>query len=212
MSAKESGNTRKSSKHQLYMPSKSRCKPKCTTHGSANVTNTCPKSSARDTSWLHDTDAVLASDDAGRRHAREETVVNDAHGGLQLLPRSHRVLDGLCELQVHNVVPVVRDCRLVSVRLVVGHIAQAQHWLATGKRRELGDLAHRVLMAEGHDLHRHWEAGPKAIANLGLIDNHDELFRAHLHDLLAEQSATSTLDQVQRGVHLVGTIDRHIQV
>mmetsp|Transcript_118508 Transcript_118508/g.166628 ORF Transcript_118508/g.166628 Transcript_118508/m.166628 type:complete len:226 (+) Transcript_118508:422-1099(+) len=67
-------------------------------------------------------------------------------------------------------------------------------------------------MAEGHDLHGDGEARAKAIAKLGLVDDDDELLGAHLHDLLPEECPASTLHEVQSGIHLVCTIDGHIQV
>ena len=54
------------------------------------------------------------------------------------------------KLQIHDVVAVVSHCRLISIRLVVCHVAQPQHRLTSLERRQGGDLAHGVLMAEGH--------------------------------------------------------------
>ena len=54
------------------------------------------------------------------------------------------------KLQIHDVVAVVSHCRLISIRLVVCHVAQPQHRLASLERRQRGDLAHGVLVAEGH--------------------------------------------------------------
>mmetsp|Transcript_33264 Transcript_33264/g.95716 ORF Transcript_33264/g.95716 Transcript_33264/m.95716 type:complete len:321 (+) Transcript_33264:121-1083(+) len=157
-------------------------------------------------------DAIFSGDDAYRGHAREQTVVDDAHGRLELLTCGHRILDGCLELEVHDVVPVVCDCRLVAVGLVVGDVAQSQDRLATGERGKLGDLPHGVLVAEGHDFHRHREAGTEASAHLGLVHDDNELLRAHLHDLLSEQSTTAALHEVELGIHLVGAVDGHVDV
>mmetsp|Transcript_35931 Transcript_35931/g.92857 ORF Transcript_35931/g.92857 Transcript_35931/m.92857 type:complete len:333 (+) Transcript_35931:78-1076(+) len=164
------------------------------------------------TSRRPDSNAVSAGDNDRRRDTREQAVVHDAHGVLQLLACSHRVLDGRCELQVHDVVSVVGDRRLVAVKFVVGHVAQAQDWLASCQCWQLGDLPHGVLVAEGDDFHRHREAGAEASAHLGLVHDDNELLRAHLHDLLSEQSTTAALHEVELGINLVCAVDGHVDI
>mmetsp|Transcript_114069 Transcript_114069/g.368951 ORF Transcript_114069/g.368951 Transcript_114069/m.368951 type:complete len:303 (+) Transcript_114069:90-998(+) len=157
-------------------------------------------------------DAIFSGDDTYRGHAREQTVVDDAHGRLELLTCGHRILDGCLELEVHDVVPVVCDCRFVAVGFVVGDVAQSQHRLATGECGKLGDLPHSVLVTEWNDLHRDGETGAQAIAQLGLVHDYDEFLRTELNNLLAEKGTTATLDEVQLRVHLISTVDGYIKV
>ena len=104
------------------------------------------------------------------------------------------------KVQVDNVVAVVCDSDFVSVDLVVGRTAHAQHWLAAGRsdRRKRGYEPHGVLVTERNDFHRDREVRTEAVAELRLIHNHDELLRADLHHLLAEEGTASTFDQILR--------------
>ena len=53
--------------------------------------------------------------------------------------------------------------------------------------------------------------GPRALAQLGLVDDDDELLGHHLDHLLAEESAAAALDEGEVGVDLVGTVDGDVE-
>ena len=57
----------------------------------------------------------------------------------------------------------------------------------------------------------HREAGPERVAQLRLVDDHDELVRDDLDHLLPQQGAAAALDQIQIGIDLVGTVDRDVE-
>mmetsp|Transcript_34219 Transcript_34219/g.107885 ORF Transcript_34219/g.107885 Transcript_34219/m.107885 type:complete len:295 (+) Transcript_34219:136-1020(+) len=156
--------------------------------------------------------AVGASDDDGGGHVAEEAVVNNAHGVLELGGGGARVLDGLREVQVHDVVAVVSHSRLVAVRSVGRGGAEAEHGLAAGDGRQRLDEAQGVLVAERGDLHREREARAEAVAELGLVDDDDELVGADLHHLLAEEGAAAALHEVKRRVDLVGAVDGDVEL
>ena len=59
--------------------------------------------------------------------------------------------------------------------------AQPQLGLAASHRGQRRHRAHRVFPAEGGDLDGQREAGPQAVAQLGLVHDDDELLGAHLH-------------------------------
>lgn len=102
------------------------------------------------------------------------------------------------KVQVDYVVAVVCYGDFVSVDLVVGRAAHAQHRLAARRsdRRKRGDEPHRVLVTKRNDFHRDREVRPEAVAELRLIHNHDELLRADLDHLLPEEGTASTFDQI----------------
>mmetsp|Transcript_49240 Transcript_49240/g.111701 ORF Transcript_49240/g.111701 Transcript_49240/m.111701 type:complete len:274 (-) Transcript_49240:115-936(-) len=159
-----------------------------------------------------DRDAVLASDDDGSGHAAEEAVVHDAHRVLELISRRHRVLDGLLEKEVDDVVAVVGHGGLVAVDLVVRARPQTELRLAPLERRKRRHLAHGVTVAEGGDLDGDGEGGAEAFADLRLVHDDDELLGAHLDHLLPQQRAPAALDQVEVVVHVVRPVDRHVEL
>jgi hypothetical protein len=69
-----------------------------------------------------------------------------------------------------------------------------------------------VAVAEGRDLHRDREGGAQPFAELGLVHDDDEGLGARLDHLLPQQGPAAALDQVQVAVHVVGPVDRHVQL
>mmetsp|Transcript_21442 Transcript_21442/g.34289 ORF Transcript_21442/g.34289 Transcript_21442/m.34289 type:complete len:204 (-) Transcript_21442:378-989(-) len=161
---------------------------------------------------LLDVNSLFASNNADSCHACKESVVDDPNCGLELLAGSYWVLDGSLEFQVHNVVAVVGDRRLVAIGRVICDVSQPENRLTALKGRKLGDLPHGVLVAKRHNFNGNREARAESVTNLRLIHDHNKLLRAQLHDFLAEERAAPSLDQIQLRVNLVRPINGHIQV
>mmetsp|Transcript_15727 Transcript_15727/g.44008 ORF Transcript_15727/g.44008 Transcript_15727/m.44008 type:complete len:299 (+) Transcript_15727:147-1043(+) len=140
-------------------------------------------------------------------------MVHNTTERLQLLRGLDGVFDGLIEEQVDNVVAVVGDSNLISVRLGAGSsTAHPQLGSAALQGWQVSHQAHGVLMAEGSDLHRQREARTQPLTELGFVHNDNELVRHHLYHLLAQQGAAASLHQVQVGVHFISAIDGHVEL
>mmetsp|Transcript_4177 Transcript_4177/g.9051 ORF Transcript_4177/g.9051 Transcript_4177/m.9051 type:complete len:269 (+) Transcript_4177:1301-2107(+) len=122
------------------------------------------------------------------------------------------VANGRVERDVDDVVAIVRRCQLLAVGLVGRDGARAQPWRAARHRRQLADLAHRAVYAEGRDLDRHGEARAEALAQLRLVHDHDELLGEHLNHLFSQQRAAAALDQIELLVHRVRAVDGDVDV
>ena len=66
-------------------------------------------------------------------------------------------------------------------------------------------------MAERGDLHGEREARAKTVAQLRFVNNNDELLRAHLNHLLAQERTSASLDKVEVRVYLVGAVNGHVE-
>mmetsp|Transcript_21149 Transcript_21149/g.60663 ORF Transcript_21149/g.60663 Transcript_21149/m.60663 type:complete len:275 (+) Transcript_21149:2000-2824(+) len=139
-------------------------------------------------------------------------MVNNTDGVLDLVGHLHSILDGLLEVQIDDVIAIVGDGDLIAVVDVGGGAAHSEDGLAALARGEGGDGAHGVLVAEGGDLHGDGEAGAKAVGQLRLVNNNNELVGADLDHLLAEEGAAAALDKVEVGVDLVGTVDGDVEL
>src|SRR5437879_5855971 len=98
------------------------------------------------------------------------------------------------EASVEDVVPIVRAHGL---RLVLPEFDLTA---------ELPQGARRDLPAERMDLDGNRRRRAEAGDELRVVDDHDKLLRCGRDDLLAEQRASETLDQVELGVDLVRAV------
>mmetsp|Transcript_85955 Transcript_85955/g.224057 ORF Transcript_85955/g.224057 Transcript_85955/m.224057 type:complete len:354 (-) Transcript_85955:13-1074(-) len=158
-----------------------------------------------------DADAVLAGDDNHGGHPHEQAMLHHTDGALQLLCGLAGVLQSFLEVQIQDVVPIVRDRRLITVALVVVSRAHSQNSLATFQRRQSLNNPRSVLVAEGHDLHGDRELGSETVVQFGVVDDHHEGLRLGLNDLFAEMSTSATLHEVQVRVDRVGAVDGDVQ-
>mmetsp|Transcript_49870 Transcript_49870/g.106593 ORF Transcript_49870/g.106593 Transcript_49870/m.106593 type:complete len:270 (-) Transcript_49870:745-1554(-) len=155
---------------------------------------------------------ILARNDHFCCHAAEEAMLDDSDHGLQLGGGGVGVGERAIEEDVYNVVPVVRQRRRLSVRLVGGSRAQPQLGRAARERGQRTDVAQRARVAEGRHLDGHGEGGTERVAELRLIYDDDELVRTYLHHLLAQQSAAAALDEVETLVDRVRAVDRDVDL
>ncbi len=139
-------------------------------------------------------------------------MVNDTNHVLEGLGGSAHILDVLLELDIDDVVAVVGDRGLVALDLVVGAITSAKACRASGKLRERLDGAESVQVAKRSDLDGESKGGSEALAQLGVVDDADELLGHDLNHLLTEQSTATTLDKRQVGIHSISTIDGNIEL
>jgi len=73
-------------------------------------------------------------------------------------------------------------------------------------------LALGVARAEGHNFNGNRKCRAEALADLRLVHNHNKLLRAHFHHFLAQEGAAAAFHQVQVVVHVVSTVDGHVQL
>ena len=105
------------------------------------------------------------------------------------------------------------DSDVVAVLLCAGrHLAHADGGRAASNLGEGSNGAEGVLVAEGSDLDRERERRAQALAQLGVVNDADELFRHHLHHLLAEERTAATLDKRKVGVNGIGAVDRDVEL
>jgi hypothetical protein len=119
--------------------------------------------------WPHlDLDAGLSGDDADVDHVHEQAVVDHSVHVEDGLGGGVAVLDGLLEVEVHDVVAVVSDVGLVAFHAQLGLAA-----LDLGQRRQ---ALEGVQVAELHDLDGHGElAASEALDELGVVHDAHEL-------------------------------------
>ena len=156
-------------------------------------------------------DTVASGDDDLVRHANEQTVIDNADGVLQLVRRSHRVRERRLEVQIHDVVAVIRHRDVIAVVLIVRRRPHAQDRFAPGQRRKLTDRSQRVHVAKRRDFHRQRETRSETLAKLGLVHDDDKLLRHDLNHLFSQQRTTAALHERQRRINLIRTIDRDVQ-
>mmetsp|Transcript_42076 Transcript_42076/g.85905 ORF Transcript_42076/g.85905 Transcript_42076/m.85905 type:complete len:243 (-) Transcript_42076:131-859(-) len=139
-------------------------------------------------------------------------MINDTNSILQCRSGSRNILDVLLEDEIHNIVSVVSDSRLIPVWLVVRAVTSAEHSLASRNLGKGCDGAQGVHVAERSDLNREREGRAKALAQLGVVNNADELLGHDLHHLLTQKSSTTTLDKGEIRVHSIRSVDGHIKL
>ena len=110
--------------------------------------------------------------------------------------RSAGSLDDV-EGAVQNVVAVVRNERPV--------LADAQPCPAP----EVLECPSNVLPAEGDHFHRQRECS-EAVLEFGFVDNDDFQKAGRGHEFFAKQRAAAALDEVERGIDLVGAVDGQV--
>ena len=54
--------------------------------------------------------------------------------------------------------------------------------------------------------------GAESIDEFGVIGDHNHAVRSRCNDLFAQQGSACTLDQIERGIDLVGTVDGQVQL
>ena len=77
-------------------------------------------------------------------------------------------------------------------------------------RKCLGHRAPGRGQAERNDLDRQRKAA-ETFDPFGFIGDHDHAIRGRGHDLFPQQRAAAALDEIERGIDLVGAIDRQIE-
>mmetsp|Transcript_25749 Transcript_25749/g.70800 ORF Transcript_25749/g.70800 Transcript_25749/m.70800 type:complete len:290 (+) Transcript_25749:52-921(+) len=159
-----------------------------------------------------DGDSLRSGNDDGGTHVAKESVVDDTADGLDVFGHLSCVLDGFLEVEVDNVVSIVGDGDFVSVGLVAGGGSHSEDGFASRAGFEGGNLSHGVFVAERCDLNGNGESGSQSIAQLGFVDDDDEFVGHDFDHLLSKKSTASSLDKVQVGVNLVGSIDSNIQL
>lgn len=113
-----------------------------------------------------------------------------------------KYLNGVGEVEVNNIVAVVSHCWLGAINEIITGGAEAENraasfqWWKSSNLTNFGlnellhrfdwivqvfYLAERVAVAERRDLDRDREARTESIPDLRFVDDHDELFGAHLH-------------------------------
>mmetsp|Transcript_10965 Transcript_10965/g.16551 ORF Transcript_10965/g.16551 Transcript_10965/m.16551 type:complete len:260 (+) Transcript_10965:407-1186(+) len=142
-------------------------------------------------------------------------MVNNSNGILNLTGHNRCLLrgDGHIKVQINNVVTVISDSNLITVRLVgrAGSHTQDSIALARNGGKVLHELQ-SVEVAERGDLNRDGETRSEGIGQLTLVDNDNELISANLHHLLTQEGSSTTLDEVQVGVNFIGSINSHVEL
>ena len=145
-------------------------------------------------------------------HVDKQTVVHNANSLLQGSGSCTDVGNGSIKRKVDDIISIVRHCRrLAWLRLVVGAVPEAEGGLAARELGEGSDEAHRVLVAEWHDLDGERKRRAEALAKLRVVNDTDKLLGANLHHLLAQQRSPPTLDESHAGIHCIGPVNRNIQ-
>mmetsp|Transcript_14234 Transcript_14234/g.29724 ORF Transcript_14234/g.29724 Transcript_14234/m.29724 type:complete len:269 (+) Transcript_14234:1881-2687(+) len=157
-------------------------------------------------------DSVLSGDDDGRAHVAEESVVDNSAYGLDVFGHLSGILDGFFEVKIDDVVSVVGDGNFVSIGLIAGGGSHSEDGLASVAGFEGGNFPHGVLVAERSDLNGDGESGSESVAQLGVVDDDDEFIGHDFDHLFSKKSTATSLDKVQVGVNLIGSINSNIQL
>mmetsp|Transcript_17823 Transcript_17823/g.30974 ORF Transcript_17823/g.30974 Transcript_17823/m.30974 type:complete len:236 (+) Transcript_17823:163-870(+) len=123
--------------------------------------------------------------------------------GVDLLCSSLGILNRGLEVEIHNVVVIVCDVWLVAVH--------SQLRITASQSRGILQSLEGKLPAKGSDFDRHGTRDTQSRHELGIINNNDKFLGLDLDHLFAQQGATTSLDQVQVGINLIGTIDSDVQ-
>ena len=131
-------------------------------------------------------------------------VGNDTgYGGQQ--PRQKRRIGDLAQMGIDNAVAAIGDKNVAVLALSQHHVPGIA---GLGKYR-----GHRPLrrgQAERNNLNRQRKAAEN-IDPFGVVGDHDHAIRSGGHDLFAQQRAAAALDQVERGIDLVGAVDGEVE-
>mmetsp|Transcript_28718 Transcript_28718/g.52770 ORF Transcript_28718/g.52770 Transcript_28718/m.52770 type:complete len:218 (+) Transcript_28718:486-1139(+) len=130
-------------------------------------------------------------------------MINDAFESKNGFRRGLAVGHRRLEVEINNVVAIVSDIGLVTLH---AELVRAASNLGEGC-----NTADGVLMAELNNLNGHSELGTtKAINKLGVVHNAHEEFGGFFNHFFAKKSSTTTLNNVEIRVNLVGTIDGNV--
>lgn len=86
-------------------------------------------------------------------------MIDHPHCILQLARHLRSILNRFREMQIDDVIPIVRDSYFVPVRFVGGAGSHAKNGSASLAGGQCGDGADGVLVAEGCDFDGEGEAG-----------------------------------------------------
>ena len=143
-------------------------------------------------------DAVGARDDHLRRQPEKQTVLDDAGPRVKFGGQLHRLLDRAEDAVEHQVSLIGPERR---------PIALSSYGDAGAQGLEEAPLS---MPPEWDDLHRQRPVSAEGRGQLTLVHDNDLPEAGLGYDLLVEQRTTATLDQIQLGIDLVGTIDGQV--
>merc|ERR1712176_903012 len=137
-------------------------------------------------------------------------MVDHTAYGLDICCHLSCILDWLFKMKINNVVSVVGDGDLISIRLVAGRRSHSEDGLASTARFEGGNFSHGVLVAERGDFDRNRESRSQSVAQLGFVNNDDEFVCHDLDHFFSKQSTATSLDKIQIRIDLIGSVNCNI--
>jgi hypothetical protein len=142
-----------------------------------------------------------SADDHLGRKIEEETGLHHAWARAERPYKEPGIRNAVGESGIDEIVALVRAIRGRPV-------AHPQHRLAAQRadRRQMG------APTEGSDLDRQWILGPEAGYQLGAINDDHQPAGAARDDPFPQERAARPLEQIAIGVHLVGAVDREIEL